>query len=257
MIFGYKTIQSYNYYTTMAYNEILRDNFNNDIKNVCESELNKIEGLNPTVKAYLTDMKKDYDKKKNLLIPLIKRRLLRMKITPSRLQTKDWRTTQPWYVDGRRNECEMYQRGLVEEITNIQCSKNTGWRINMETNNIQYEPRPMTHDHAFDWTEDIDGKQEYTYTIYYNFKMVCDSGGGQTRTLREVAHFIDAQLKYTLNHLQHPVYFANILDGDEAYKLYDKYNYILNKTKYKYVKDFVYIGDTHGFIDWFHQLNIQ
>ena len=32
--------------------------------------------------------------------------------------------------------------------------------------------------------------------MYINFKMICDRGGSQTRSLREVYHFITTQLNY-------------------------------------------------------------
>jgi len=182
--------------------------------------------------------------------------LIKMKLTPSKLQTKMWRNSQAWYVGGKKNECEIYQRGVIEEITNKKCHK-TSDRINMNQNNIISETRPMKRNDAFDWTEDFDGKQGGLYTLYYNFKMVVGSGGAQTRSLREVAHFITAQLDYNLSHMDNLSYFVNILDGDESCKLYTQYNYILNKQKYKHVKQFTYIGDTYGFIDWFNQLNVQ
>ncbi len=46
--------------------------------------------------------------------------------------------------------------------------------------------------------------------------MICGSGGGQTRALREVYHFISAQQKYLNQELSSKVIFVNILDGDEC-----------------------------------------
>lgn len=187
----------------------------------------------------------------------LKRVILRKKIPPSKSQTKEWRNSQMWYDNGKRNECELYQRRMIELITGKSCPK-TNERINTEINDIIVETQPMKRDDAFDWTEDFDGKQiESPYRIFYNLKMVIGNGGAQTRTLREVAHFIKAQLEYNLSHIDNLAYFVNILDGDQSFKLYKKYKIILNKEKYKYVKNFVYIGDTHGFIDWFNQLNVQ
>jgi len=128
----------------------------------------------------------------------------------------------------------------------------------METNEIMEERYPMIRENAFYWTEDFDGKQVYTdKNLYYNFKMCIGNGGAQTRTLREVSHFIEYQLIYNLEHIHNIKYFANILDGDVCYKFNSKLLYILNKEKYKYVKNFVYIGDTYGFIDWFDSINVQ
>ena len=182
---------------------------------------------------------------------------IKKRITPSKFQTKDWRISQSWYEGGKHNECEKHQRSVIEKITCTECPK-TNERINLDKNEIICESRPMKRDDAFDFTEDFDGKQIYAvYTLYYNLKMICDSGGAQTRSLREVAHFIKAQLEYNKENITNPKYFVNILDGDESYKLYKKYDYILNKKEYKYVKNFIYVGDTYGFIDWFNQLNVR
>ena len=191
------------------------------------------------------------------IIKIFHKLVLKKKIITSELQSKEWRNSQDWYMDGKRNECEIYQRRQIEIITGNKCSK-TRERINMEKNDIITECKPMTRVDAFDWTEDFDGKQYCgSYRLYYNLKMVVGSGGAQTRTLREVAHFITAQLDYNLFHMCNISYFVNILDGDQSYKLFTQFGYILNKNKYKYVKNFIYIGDLHGFIDWFNQLNVQ
>lgn len=188
---------------------------------------------------------------------LVRKKKLKKDTKPAIYHIKEWRKNQPWYIDGKRNECEIYQRTQIESITNNQCPK-TSERINMETNDIIECSNPMTREDGFYWTEDFDGKQIYTdRDLYYNFKMCIGSGGGQTRTLREVAHFIEYQLKYNLKHKYDIKYFVNILDGDICYKHYQKYFYILNKEKYKHVKNFVYIGDTYGFIDWFDSINVQ
>lgn len=178
-------------------------------------------------------------------------------ITPSKDQTKAWRLAQPWYIDGRRNECEKYQRRQIELITQKTCHK-TKERINTETNEIIEEARPMTRINAFYWTEDFDGKHDINgFILRYNLKMVCDSGGAQTRTLREVAHYIISQLDYKIKYIHKCEYFVNILDGDTSFSLYDQYNHILNKEKYKYVKNFVFVGDMYSFVKWFHRLNAR
>jgi len=46
--------------------------------------------------------------------------------------------------------------------------------------------------------------------------MICGSGGGQTRALREVYHFISAQQRYLDQELSSKIIFVNILDGDEC-----------------------------------------
>ena len=47
-----------------------------------------------------------------------------------------------------------------------------------------------------EWSENFDGKIINRSNIFYfNLKFVCDCGGSQTRTLREVYHFIKYQIK--------------------------------------------------------------
>ena len=36
-----------------------------------------------------------------------------IEITPSILQTKQWRTNCSWYRGGKHNECEIYQRSII------------------------------------------------------------------------------------------------------------------------------------------------
>ena len=37
-------------------------------------------------------------------------------IVKSSLQTKNWRKSQAWYINGKTNECEKYQRTIIETI---------------------------------------------------------------------------------------------------------------------------------------------
>ena len=77
---------------------------------------------------------------------------------------------------------------------------------------------------------------------YMNFKMICDKGGSQTRTLREVYHFVKTQLEYLLLHPEiKDTYFMNILDGDESFRNMEKFKYLLSKEKYALVKDYIFV----------------
>ena len=68
-----------------------------------------------------------------------------------------------------------------------------------------------------EWTENFDGYQlNNGKTIYCSLKMICGSGGGQTRALREVYHFISAPQKHVNQERSSKVIFVNILDGDEC-----------------------------------------
>jgi len=172
---------------------------------------------------------------------------LKTDITPSKDQTKNWRKEQPWYHSGKSNECEIYQRNKVSKIIGKEIEK-TNHRFNKETNTFEYMPHPNKERGGFEYTEDMDGvfsKQDITY--YANFKMVCDKGGAQTRTLREVYDFITAQLNWLLQNKEKAIEFINILDGDESFRNRDKFDYLITKEKYKSIKDKVFIGDLYEF----------
>ena len=50
----------------------------------------------------------------------------------SELQTKDWRKTQNWWKGGKSNECEIYQRNQIQQITNQICKKTNKRCVNCE-----------------------------------------------------------------------------------------------------------------------------
>ncbi len=167
-------------------------------------------------------------------------------IIPSNLQTKDWRKNQIWYKGGKHNECEIYQRGLIEKIINKKVNK-TNDRIYMKDRKIISKTEPMKDLDGFEWTEDFDGLVEINNKkIYFNLKFVCEAGGAQTRTIREVYHFINKMLEHLVFYKTN-TYFINILDGDICNKSMDKFNYLLHKKKYKDVKNNVFIGDLYQF----------
>jgi hypothetical protein len=178
-------------------------------------------------------------------------------LTPSSQQTKTWRKEQSWYQTGKNNECEMYQRQVVETITKMKCPK-TSARIRLDTYDIRENSKPMSSDDGFEWTEDFDGKQNINNnTIYYNLKMVCDSGGAQTRTLREVYHFVKCQLEHLIETNNENTYFVNILDGDQCYNRQKHFQYLLSKDRYTEVKNKVYCGDMHTFASWYETLIVN
>ena len=175
--------------------------------------------------------------------------------TDSRYQTKNWRKNQDWYNTGKKNECELYQRKLIETITNKKCEK-TNLRINMENYSLKKHIYPLTQENGFEWTEDFDGIQEKNNKIlYYNLKMVCDNGGSQTRTLREVYHFVKCQLEYLLKHKKKSSnkYFINILDGDQSYKRKQNFKYLTNLKRYKLICNKIFVGDIKSFDKWYNQ----
>jgi hypothetical protein len=178
-------------------------------------------------------------------------------LIPSSQQTKAWRKEQSWYNTGKNNECEMYQRRVVETITQTKCPK-TSARIRLDTYDIRENSKPMSSDDGFEWTEDFDGKQFINNnTIYYNLKMVCDSGGAQTRTLREVYHFVKCQLEHLIETNNENTYFVNILDGDQCHNRQKHFQYLLSKHRYTEVKNKVYCGDMYTFVSWYETLIVN
>ena len=175
-----------------------------------------------------------------------------MEIIESKFQTKTWRMNQDWYSNGKRNECEIYQKKMITNITENELSK-TNCRINICSFELCFKPFPMKSDDGFEWTENFDGKQVIKNNIlYYNLKMICDKGGSQTRSLREIYHFIFCQLEFLLKNIEtQNIYFINILDGDTCNESFVKYNYLLKKERYKNVSKKVFIGDLFQFNIWF------
>lgn len=201
-----------------------------------EKLLNKLEKLNINI-DYIIKIQKYFRYylyyKKYILLP------------SSYYQTKIWRKNQKWYKNGKYNECEKYQIKLMEKIIKNKLNK-TDERINLENIEITNNKSPLNQNDGFEWTENFDGKIEFNNNIYYfNFKFVCDSGGAQTRSLREVYHFIKFQYKYLQKNNSKNIYFINILDGDNCYKNIHKFYYLLNK--FNDFQKYVFIGDLYQF----------
>jgi hypothetical protein len=175
---------------------------------------------------------------------------------PSCLQTKDWRKEQPWYKGGKSNECELLQRSQIEHMTGKSCPK-TIMRINKRTRQMQELSNPLTRNDGFDWTEDFDGKQELVgkdgsaHDLFYNFKMVCDAGGAQTRSLREVHSFVEAQMQVLLLGNHPNAYFINILDGDQSHSRKEQFNHLVQLPEYSNVREKIFVDDMCAFKDWF------
>ena len=144
---------------------------------------------------------------------------------------------------------EEYQRQKIIDGTGFACPK-TNMRINLRTNTLKDITHPNIKNDGFDYSEDFDGIQSIKeYKVYINLKCIVGKGGVQTRSLREVYWFVEGQLN-TLKYVEN-VYFANILDGDEAHSAKLKFEYQLNLTEFDKVKNRVYVGDLKGYFDWF------
>ena len=93
-------------------------------------------------------------------------------IEKSKIQTKEWRKSQLWYINGKKNECEIYQRELCEKITNKKLNK-TNLRINFEDNKLEEEKYPLKLINGFNYSEDFDGYIKINENhIYFNLKIL-------------------------------------------------------------------------------------
>jgi hypothetical protein len=173
--------------------------------------------------------------------------LTRKKVSiSSYYQTKNWRKNRDWYKNGKSNECEKYQILLINKIIKIELNK-TYDRINTETYEIIENRIPMMKDDGYEWTENFDGKLiKNKNTFYFNLKFVCDNGGAQTRTLRNVYDFIKHQIKYISKFNTNNIYFINILDGDTSYNNIGKFKYLINKQPKNIIK-YIFVGSLYDF----------
>lgn len=195
-----------------------------------------------SLETYVNDLKFALDETEN------------HQIVCSKNQTKEWRKNQKWYNGGKSNECEIYQKHLIEFITQQPCIKSLK-RINIETLEIKDNLRPLKSMNGFEWTENFDGYQNKPFHLFYNLKMICNAGGAQTRSLREVYHFVKTQLDSLLKTGTTDVYFVNILDGNESFKHQDKFVYLKKNKKYDTVAKYVFIGDMLEFNQWYRGLS--
>ena len=144
---------------------------------------------------------------------------------------------------------EIFQRLNITKGTGVGCPK-TNMRINLRTNSLVEIAHPNKSDNGFDFSEDFDGVQTVKEkSVYINLKCIVGAGGAQTRSLREVYWFVQGQLNLIKE--QKNIYFANILDGDEAHSTMEKFQYLLGLPEFAEVKKYVYVGDLSGYFAWF------
>ena len=181
------------------------------------------------IRGYLT--------RKNILIP------------SSFYQTKIWRKNQKWYKGGKFNECETYQKNIIEIIIKSKLNK-TNERINMENNEIVNKLHPMKEINGYEYTENFDGKFIKNNNIYYfNLKFICDAGGSQTRSLREVYHFIKNQINFLIKFDTKNIYFINILDGNTCFNNIEKFKYLVKNNT---IRKYVFNGNLNEFQKYFN-----
>ena len=156
------------------------------------------------------------------------------------------------------------KKALLKIISNkIEELKSTGTRLNTRTLEMKDVYKPLNLENGIEWTEDFDGiiyiKEK---KLYINFKFICGSGGAQTRTIREVYHFIVTQYKYVKKNYNNKIFFANIIDGDQGYKfIYEnkekKKSSLLDLSKYypDNIQKYIYIGDLYNFKKWYDEIS--
>ena len=145
---------------------------------------------------------------------------------------------------------EKYQRAKITEGTGVLCGK-TNMRINYRTATLRDIAQPNKLREGFDYTEDFDGIQMFGPTrVLLNFKSIVGAGGAQTRSLREVYHFVQAQLATLAAGNAPDTLFANILDGDEAASVLDKFQYLLSLPENAAHATKIYVGDLKGYFPW-------
>lgn len=148
---------------------------------------------------------------------------------------------------------ENYQRQKIIEKTELPCPK-TNMRINFRENRLEFVAQPNLYKNGFDFSENFDGCQKiHQVQVYINLKCIVGKGGSQTDRLKSVYRFVEGQLKCLKE--GDNLYFANILDGDEASRNFDKFNFLLSKEGNESIRNHVYVGDLKGYFSWINQFN--
>ena len=175
------------------------------------------------------------------------------KLIPSIYQTVKWRKNQLWYKNGLKNECEKYQKNIIENITKSPI-KRTNKRFNLLKNDFVELKKTQLLLNKYEYSENMDGYQKIGENdIYYNLKMISCSGGFQNRSLQNTYYFIKCQLEYLKENDFKNIKFVNILDGSYCYQNIEKFNYLHNQEKYNIIKNKVYIGDSYHYEKWFNK----
>ena len=145
---------------------------------------------------------------------------------------------------------EDFQRRMIVQGTGTPCPK-TNTRIHLRKNSLEIRAHPNIREDGYEYSEDFDGLQNFgDKTVYLNLKCIVGRGGSQTRSLREVYWHIEGQLRYLLASQQESIYFANILDGDEAHANMNKFQYLLGLPEFQGVRQKMYVGDLRGYFTW-------
>lgn len=186
-----------------------------------------------------------------------------MNITESGNQTSTWRREQEWFQGGKKNECEKYQKTVIKDITDNDI-ENTRERLHIDDLYIGIKNSAKTD--CFVWSENFDGKQVYNNhkndyrndCFYYNLKMICENGGFQKRTLKDIYYFIRTQLfflkKESLRYEKdHNIYMINILDGKYCDDYKQCFEELINRKEFRSIKKYFFFGDMYNFRFWYNK----
>jgi hypothetical protein len=166
-------------------------------------------------------------------------------LVPAEKQTKEWRNQQTWYKGGKKNECENFQVAEIRLMIDKkhQLLDHVGTRINDLTFELSNVLRVSNSENPLIWTEDFDLEVlADPFRVFFNLKFIVGDGGSQTRSIREVRHFIQSQHAHITKHGTKNV-FVNVLDGDTS----AKYTHWLKKM---FPHEQIYIGDSYGLSGW-------
>lgn len=171
-----------------------------------------------------------------------------IQITKGENQTKEWRRAQSWYINGKYNECELYQKELFKKITKQDVIK-TYCRINIINFSILSIVNPLKISGGCKYTENFDGLFVLNnITFYINFKFICDFGGAQNRSFRDVYHFVIYQIYFLKIYKVKNIQFINIFDGNGINKYMFHFNDLMDENE-EY-KNYIFIGDMYEFYNW-------
>jgi hypothetical protein len=67
----------------------------------------------------------------------------------SEFQTKQWRIAQKWYKNGKHNECENYQKMLLENITSMSIKKTNDRIYIDDRESIDYARKRISFSQAY------------------------------------------------------------------------------------------------------------
>ena len=153
---------------------------------------------------------------------------------------------------------EQYQRLLVEQETQTECSKpSPAVRLLIVPVCLYDEHVHLVRQRHLGninhHTENFDGQQCFDAgVVYVNFKFIVGQGGNQTSRLKDVGTFIKAQMKW-LDTVENDgcTYFANILDGERCAKEYESFLNVLtlDGITESYAQR-IYVGDIRNYSSW-------